>query len=241
MIHASFAFVSILASKITIYVKQIQYCLLSCLTLASAAKSCWLNSLHLPPCSDASSKPDASTRPTLSPVHQPGGVHHPTPQRREELGVPVGADVLERHAAEGVGPNSQVQDTQTDYFRLISETKTCRRPGISPLLLNKLRRSAAGGAGETMSSLLTTWPTSLKSTTRTTSRPGRRSWSGRPCTQGEFTLAAPWRLTFSLHQSATKSRFKNFIHHRGSCANSANQSNTKSSEILWTQIVTKEL
>lgn len=45
----------------------------------------------------------------------------------------------------------------------------------------------AGGAGVRMTSLLQIWPTSLKSTTRTTSRPGRRSWNGRHCMRGEFT------------------------------------------------------
>lgn len=45
---------------------------------------------------------------------------------------------------------------------------------------------AAAGAGATMTSLHRIWPTSSKSTTRTMSRPGRRSWNGRPCMQGEF-------------------------------------------------------
>lgn len=46
---------------------------------------------------------------------------------------------------------------------------------------------AADGAGVMMTSLQKIWPTSLKSTTRTTSRPGMRSWNGRPCMQCEFT------------------------------------------------------
>lgn len=36
-----------------------------------------------------------------------------------------------------------------------------------------------------MTSAKVTWPTSLKSTIRTMSRPGKRSWSGRLCMLGE--------------------------------------------------------
>lgn len=51
---------------------------------------------------DASSQPNASSRPALWTLCQKRGVHYPTSRHREELGVPVGADVLERHAEEGV-------------------------------------------------------------------------------------------------------------------------------------------
>lgn len=59
-------------------------------------------SLSLCTRADASSQPNASSRPALRTLCQKRGVHDSTSRHGEELGVPVGADVLERHAEEGV-------------------------------------------------------------------------------------------------------------------------------------------
>jgi len=55
-------------------------------------------------CADASSQPGASSGPALRPPPGQRGVHNSSPRHGEELGLPVRADVLERHAAERVGP-----------------------------------------------------------------------------------------------------------------------------------------